>query len=157
MYIVDPFQNANAEVNYDLFNSELLIIPMTGVNVPRIGNNIYFSNYESLNGKNVVGINFIDNSILGKLNVNNVSYQALSLTQLRQLTISVYDYSIEKLALDNMPFTSLISPSGANGMKYPYFSLDLNVNFKKSFITVNNTNTFSGVTLYAICLNVYYK
>jgi hypothetical protein len=160
MYIVDPFKNSNSMINYDLYNSELLIIPMTCVNIPRIGNNIYFSNYESLNGKNVVGITYIDNNILNPLNINNVSYNNLSMVRLRQLTISIYDYNKENYSIDNLPLTSLISPSELSTdqpMKYPYFNLDIHANFKKSFITVNGVNTFVPGTKYAICLNVYYK
>ena len=147
-------------INYDLYNSELIIIPMIGINAPRVGNRIYFANYENLNSKNIVGITYIDNGVLNPVNVGNVDYTNLSMVRLRQMTISIYDYRKENYSIDNLPLTSLISPSEVpttQSMKYPYFDLDINANFKKSFITVNGINTFVPGTKYAIVLNVYYK
>lgn len=159
MYNCDPF-NAIPMIDYDLYNSELIIIPMIGVNSPRVGNRIYFTDYENLNSKNVVGITYIDNLVLNPVNQFNVDYTNLSMVRLRQLTISIYDYKKENYALDNFPVTSLISPSeisAAQSMKFPYFDLDICPNFKKSFITINGINTYVPGVKYAIVLNVYYK
>lgn len=159
-----PIQNTDSEnvfrdsleIDYTQYKSELVVIPLIGINTPKVGARIYFSDFGNLNGKKVVGINFLDSSTLSAINYGGQIYTAIATVYLRQCSLSIYDSTKDAYALELIPLATLISPSQvSSGMKYPFFDLDIDANLRKSFIQLNRITGLS--TANALAINFYYK
>lgn len=148
-------QDQQREVDFSLYNSELLSLRLVGVQSPDKLRMIYFKDYENLNDKTIVGITVVDDSSISLIYIQNVQYTVLSRALASRMTLSIFDQRKKSYAIDNMPLASLISPATVTNMKYPYFPLDIVANMKKSFLQLNQTIALG--TSYVALINVYYQ
>jgi len=148
----------NLDIDYTLYKSELIIIPLTGLNTPKVGLRVYFADFGNLNGKKIKGITFLSSGSLSQINYGGATYTAVSSTNLRQLSISIFDATKNAYSIELLPLVSLISPSEvASGqvMKYPFYDLEIDANLRKSFIQFNRITGLSSSN--ALAINFYYQ
>ncbi len=146
------------EVDYNVYESKLIGVPLTGPNSPtRILNNIYFPNDENMSDKEIVGINVVTQSFLPNYYLANVNYVVLKNTQCSSLCLSIYDRENKGYTINYIPLNSLISPASVSNMKFPFHKMKVRPEMTKSFLRLNSVSGFNPAINNLVLLNVYYK